>query len=335
MGATIIHLAVPADFRLKSTVLSHGWHECQPMSWSEGGRCFQIIERDRDDVYRVSALEDESARSQRRRLRVIIESGRADDEGVPAEVCEPILARLRITLGLNHDLTEFYKLCSTLPRLAIAPRIGAGRMIRSACMAENIVKAICGTNVNWTQAVKMINRIGQLGPHFRHFRSLTAWPTPREILRAGAPYLKEVCRLGYRTESILRFCRSVIEGQFEPAVLDRMAADSDVPSMDLVRVLRTVPGIGPSSAHYLVSFLGRHDCLSVDSATVAHVAAIHTNGRKPTIRQIERRYARYDRWKNLVCWLENWLGWDTALSIIQEAQLRGRAESSVGARLDR
>lgn len=185
-------------------------------------------------------------------------------------------------------------------------------------MTENIIKAVCGTNVNWTQAVKMINRIGQLGPNVPHFRSQNAWPTPREVLRAGETYLKDVCRLGYRTGAILNFCRDVADGKFDPESLDALAADPNVPSEELVRILRTVPGIGPSSANYLVGFLGRHDCLSIDSATFAHVAAIHTNGRKPTIKKIERIYAPYGKWRGLVCWLESWLLWGTARQMLAE-----------------
>jgi 3-methyladenine DNA glycosylase/8-oxoguanine DNA glycosylase len=201
----------------------------------------------------------------------------------------------------------------------VIPRIGAGRLIRSASMAENIVKALCATNVNWTQAVKMINRLGQLGPNLTHFRSLAAWPTSREILRAGETYLKEVCRVGYRAESILTFCRDVCEERFDPASLDAMAADPDVPSEEIVARFRSINGIGPSSANYLLGFLGRHDHLSIDSVTFAHVAATHTKGRKPTRRLIERIYAPFGRWKNLVSWSENWLTWETAKQIIREA----------------
>ena len=178
----------------------------------------------------------------------------------------------------------------------------------------------------------MINRIAQLGPYVPHFRSLTAWPSPREILRAGEKYLDEVCRLGYRTQSILAFCRDVCEGRFDPEALDTMASDPNVGSDDLLAQLRSIRGIGPSSAHYLLGFLGRHDRLSIDSATIAHVAQTHTNGRKPTPKRIERIYAPYGRWKNLVYWCENWLTWATAAGILKEAGLRRPGAEAISRR---
>ncbi|MFQ5495125.1 MAG: DNA-3-methyladenine glycosylase family protein [Phycisphaerae bacterium] len=307
-------LAPKPPFSLKATVLSHGWHECAPMSWCEGGDCFQLVERDRNRVFRVSVTQANGRLSGG--LRVTVEG-----EGVDAGDMTRIRRNLRVVLGLDRDLSEFYRICRADAMLHVVPRIGAGRGLRSADMAENIIKALCATNVNWTQAVKMINRLGQLGPVIPHFRNLSAWPTPREILRAGKSYLKEVCRVGYRAESILAFCRDVCEQRFDAGELDRMAARREVTSDDLLARLRSIRGIGPSSAHYLLSFLGRHDRLSIDSATVAHVARTHTNGRKPTLRQIERVYERYGQWRNLAWWYEHWLTWGTARRMLREARL--------------
>ena len=321
MDTGSLQLRVAREFSLKATVLSHGWHECAPMNWSEGGRCFQTIDCNGGHSYRISVVEN-GVEGRAPKLTVTVDGGEVVDG-----VLQGVRDRLRVTLGLDRDLSGFYELCARHSRLGAIPRIGGGRLIRSASMTENIIKALCATNVNWTQAVKMINRIAQLGPHVPHFRNLTAWPGPREILRAGERYLNEVCRLGYRTESILSFCRGVCDGRFNPESLDVMASDQAVSSDDLLSLLRSIHGIGPSSAHYLLGFLGRHDRLSIDSATVAHVAQLHTNGRRPTNKQIERIYAPYGRWKNLVYWCENWLTWATAGGILREAGLDGRQGS--------
>jgi 3-methyladenine DNA glycosylase/8-oxoguanine DNA glycosylase len=314
-------ITVAAPFSLKATALSHGWHECAPMSWSEGGRCLQIIDRHRDSALRVSITQ--ASRNARHTKLVVAIEGHGLDDGAAKPIVSGVTDRLRLTLGLDRDVTEFHAICRAHPVLHVIPRIGAGRSIRSAPMAENIIKALCATNVNWTQAVKMINRIGQLGPPVRHFVSLNAWPTPREILRAGDKYLLEVCRVGYRAEQILGFCRSVCDREFDPDVLDAMAASPDVADEELLALLRSIHGIGPSSAHYLLSFLGRHGRISVDSATVAHVARTHTNGRKPTVKQVEKIYARYGKWQQMVWWYEHWLNWETAKGILKEEGVTG------------
>jgi len=305
-------IEAPAPFSLKATALSHGWHECSPMTWCEGGRCFQVIERVKDAVIRVSVVA-EPPKKNKVPLRVTVEAKEVDDALV-----DEMARRMRVVLGLDRDVSEFHALCRQHPALAVVPEIGAGRALRSYDMTENIIKALASTNVNWTQAVKMINRIGQLGPILPHHRHLNAWPTPREILRAGEPYLKDVCRLGYRTASILQFCEDVAEKRFDPSALDQQAREG-VPSDDLLAQLRAIHGIGPSSGNYLLSFLGRHDRLAIDSATIAHVAQTHMKGKRPTNKQIERVYAPYGPWKHLVYWYESWLNWGTAKEILSEA----------------
>ena len=303
-------LSAKTPFSLKAVVLSHGWHECAPMSWCEGGSCFQIIERCADRAYRVSVTEG------RRSAKALTLNVTVEGEPLEEEIVERFVRNLRATLSLDEDLSAFYEICRDHPTLRVLPKIGAGRAIRSASMTENIVKAVCGTNVNWTQAVKMINRIGQLGPIVPHYRNLNAWPTPREILKAGEKYLIDVCRVGYRAEAILMFCGDVVHRRFDSEKLDDLARDPHVTSDDLLALLKSVRGVGPSTAHYLLGFLGRHDRLSIDTATVAHVARTHTNGRRPTLKKIERIYSQYGPWKNKVCWFEHWLNWDTAKTML-------------------
>lgn len=321
MQKRTIQIKVRTPFSLKATALSHGWHECAPMSWSEGGSCLQIIDREKETAHRVSVIE-----SRRTAKAVTLSVTVEGDDPAPA-IVERMAGDVRRVLSLDDDLRGFFTLCATHAPLRVIPSIGAGRSIRSRSMTENIIKALCATNVNWTQAVKMINRIAQLGPHYAHFRNLTAWPTPREILRAGEKYLLEVCRVGYRSDSILALCRDVCDGRFDAEALDDLARDESVDSDSLLDQLRSIRGIGPSSAHYLLSFMGRHDRMSIDSATIAYMARAHFKGKKPTNRQIEQRYARFGPWKNKVWWFEQWLGWGTAKQIMREAGVsqNGRA----------
>ncbi|MGB2985986.1 MAG: hypothetical protein WBE26_08890, partial [Phycisphaerae bacterium] len=265
--------------------------------------------------YRVSVVEA-TRRKRKVTLRVTIE-GHAIDEGLVTRIRE----NLRTILGLDRDLTAFYAICRDHPTLHVIPHIGAGRGLRSVSMTENIIKALCATNVTWTQAVKMINRLGQLGPPLRHFVNLNAWPTPQEILHAGERYLAEVCRVGYRAEPILALCRDVRDGKVNPEALTEMARDPKVTNDELLAHLRAIRGIGPSSAHYLLSFLGRQDRLSIDSSTISHVAKTYMNGKKPTVRQVEKIYEAYGPWKNLVWWYEHWLTWDTAKQMVREMSL--------------
>jgi len=306
-------IGVPQPFSLRAAALSHGWHECAPIMWCDAGRCLQLVTRDGVDVFRVSVLEGRRTR-RRVSLRVIIDGPALNEARIERFTCQ-----VRTMLKLDQDLDEFYTICRSHPTLYVLERIGAGRTIRSASMTENIIKMICGTNVNWNQAVKMINRIAQIGPIFPHYRNLNAWPAPREILAAGETYLIEVARVGYRAKSILKLCQDSCDGTFDPDALDKHAKTES--SDRLLKRLLAIDGVGPASAHALLSMLGHYDHLSIDSSTVAHVSRVHTSGKKPTKHQIEAIYEPYGRWKNLVWWFELWLEWDTAKAMAAEAGL--------------
>ena len=78
MNTRTTGLEVAAPFSLKAVVLSHGWHECAPTSWSEGGQCFQLIEREGRSVPRVSVVQANSRkRSVLLRIPVSGEGGSA------------------------------------------------------------------------------------------------------------------------------------------------------------------------------------------------------------------------------------------------------------------
>ncbi len=308
MQRSRIQFTIEKPFSLKATALGHGWHECAPFSWCEAAGCLQVIERCGDMPVRLSFTE--VSRNRRSvRLALTVEA-----EALDKSIRAIMRRRAAVMLGLDRDLSAFYALAAEHPKLAPVIDVGAGRLLRSASMTENIIKTICATNVNWTQAVKMINRIAQLGPCPRHFRSQNAWPTPSEILAAGSDYLLNVARVGYRTDAILTLCRNACDGSFDPDSLDTLAQTASTD--ELYRKLVSIKGIGPTSAGFLLSLLGRFDRMSVDSWTIAYVAENHMKGRKPTVRQIERIYERYGDWRQLVWWFEQWLTWDTARSML-------------------
>lgn len=318
-------IRVPAPFSLKATGISHGWHECNPISWCDAGQTLQIIERQGNEAFRISVRQTNSAdkrkasRNDAARVSLTITWDRPGGTNIAPDL---VTNRVRRMLKIDHDLSEFHDLCRKHKLLRPVPLLGAGRLLNSSTMMENVIKAICATNVNWTQAVKMINRLSQLGPHVPHYRNLNAWPTPKEILKAGEDYLLEICRVGYRADAILGFCDDVARGRRNLEPLFESSQKDDVPSEELLSELLAVKGIGPASAHFLLTCLGRYDRLSIDSATIYHAQHTHFNGKKPTPKQIEALYAPYGRWKNLVYWFENWMTWETARDMLAETNIR-------------
>src|SRR4051795_6294882 len=123
----------PVDFR--RTLLSHGFVELPPMRLDEDARALE-----------VTLLAGRSARTVEltpgRRGQVLLTVlGRPPSKGLADE----LVARSRHVLALDEDLSPFYELVRSDPELSWAAS-GAGRMVRSASVFEDIVKTVCTTN---------------------------------------------------------------------------------------------------------------------------------------------------------------------------------------------
>jgi 3-methyladenine DNA glycosylase/8-oxoguanine DNA glycosylase len=296
-----VRLAVKRPFGLYPTVICHGWYQTKPFQWDEERRVLRRAESLRDG--RVMLLEMAEAPSERRGYRDVVVSVTgvgASDAGVPAEMAR----RVRLMLRLDEDLRGFYALARTRPELDAARRTGAGRLMRSSSLWEDIVKTILGTNVVWRQAVVMINRLAELGDVCPALPELRAWPTPGQVTRAGERYLRDTVRAGYRSPYIVELAKRMKSGD-----IDLEAIEAQVPSMDLDTLYRTltgIKGIGRSSAHYLMNLLGRYDHISIDSATISYAKRELFRGKTPTEKQIRRKFAQFGRWQSLVYWFARW-----------------------------
>ena len=81
----------------------------------------------------------------------------------PAAVRPALTAQIRHMLRLDEDLSAFYVVAAADPALAWVVA-GAGRMLRSPTVFEDLVKTICTTNCTWSATVRMVSAlVGELG----------------------------------------------------------------------------------------------------------------------------------------------------------------------------
>src|SRR5207248_1501880 len=66
-----------------------------------------------------------------------------------------VLTTIRHMLRLDEDLSRFYAQVAADPDLAWAVS-GAGRMLRSPSVFEDVVKTICTTNCTWSATQRMV-----------------------------------------------------------------------------------------------------------------------------------------------------------------------------------
>ena len=71
---------------------------------------------------------------------------------------DDLLAAVAHVLRLDEDLSAFYAAAAADPQLAWAAR-GAGRLVRSPTVFEEVVKTICTTNCAWSATERMVGAL--------------------------------------------------------------------------------------------------------------------------------------------------------------------------------
>jgi 3-methyladenine DNA glycosylase/8-oxoguanine DNA glycosylase len=218
---------------------------------------------------------------------------------------EQLLEGVGHILRLDEDLSGFYALARTDPDLSWTTA-GAGRMMRSATVFEDVVKTICTTNCTWSATERMVGAIVEhLGirapgapPEGTTGR---AFPDPSTVARAPERFFREVARAGYRSAYLRGVAAAVAEGSLDLEELG--AAHREEISDDEVEArLLALPGVGPYAAAHIMMTLGRHSRLILDSWTRPTYARLVGRSKVPDA-TIERRFRRYGPYAGLAFWL--------------------------------
>ncbi len=301
MTERTVRVPVRKPFSVFATAISHGWYQTMPFRWDGKRGVLQRAEQLMDGSVVLLEMTDEPSSKPGYRDAVIHVTGeRAADPGVAEEMAR----RAAIMLHLDEDLRGFYKLARERPELAHVVKWGAGRVMRAPYLWEDVIKTILGTNVLWKQAVVMINRVADLGEPFPGDPTMRAWPSPGRVTRAGEKHFRDVVRAGYRAPYILELAHAQKSGALDFDALDAQSASDD--SLVLFKKLTALKGVGKSSAHFLMNLLGHYDHISVDSATYAYAKRALFRGKRPTEKQIRKRFAEFGRWQSLVYWFGRW-----------------------------
>ncbi len=283
----------PVD--LWRSIQSHGLVDLPPMRIDDEGRALDItvpLPAGRPRTVRI-------AEGRPGRARVTV-AGRAPGERQAGDLLDVVAHVLR----LDDDLSPFYAVAAADPELAWATR-GAGRLVRSPTVFEEVVKTICTTNCAWSATERMVGALVEHlgepaagvpdGPYGR------AFPTPATMAAADEAFYRDVVRAGYRGAYLRSLAADVASGALDLEALGR-ATREDLPDDDLATLLLALPGVGPYAAAHIMMLLGRYSRLVFDSWTRPKFASL--NGGKPLKDStIERRFRRYGPYAGLAFWL--------------------------------
>jgi 3-methyladenine DNA glycosylase/8-oxoguanine DNA glycosylase len=202
-------------------------------------------------------------------------------------------------LNLEEDLSPLYAAAAADPELSWVIE-GAGRMLRSPTVFEDVVKTICTTNCAWSATVRMVGAlVAELGEESVGGFG-RAFPTPAAMASAPQSFYRDVVRAGYRGPYLRTLAADVAAGSLDLELL-RVTPTHELPDDEVAAALLALPGVGPYAAAHVMMLLGRHSRLILDSWTRPKYAGL--NGRKAADRQIERRFKRYGEYAGLAFWL--------------------------------
>jgi 3-methyladenine DNA glycosylase/8-oxoguanine DNA glycosylase len=279
----------PVD--LWRTIVSHGVAELPPARVDEDARTMEITLPSNGTVHTVRISEGSPPAV---RLEIL---GR-----VGPRQAERLSEAARHVLRLDEDLSEFYALAAGDPELAWAAA-GAGRMVRSATVFEEVVKTVCTTNCTWSATQRMVSALVEhlgrpapgapaKGPAGR------AFPTPEAMAAAPDAWYRDVARAGYRGAYLRALAASVSAGELD---LEELNAE-DVPDDEVERRLLALPGVGPYAAAHVMMLIGRYSRLILDSWTRPKYAKVNGSETVPD-KEIVARFEPYGRYAGLAFWL--------------------------------
>jgi 3-methyladenine DNA glycosylase/8-oxoguanine DNA glycosylase len=215
-----------------------------------------------------------------------------------------LLAAVRHVLRLDEDLSPFYEVAAADPDLAWVAN-GAGRMMRSPTVFEDVVKTICTTNCTWSATVRMVTalveHLGRPAAGARPGAFGRTFPTPEAMAEVGEDFYRDLARAGYRGGYLRSLAASVADGALDLEELARAGAE-ELPDDELAARLLALPGVGPYATAHIMMLLGRYSRLILDSWTrPKYLRVSGAKGAKDTT--IERRFRRYGPYAGLAFWL--------------------------------
>jgi N-glycosylase/DNA lyase len=260
------------------TIRSHGLASLKPAVPGDDGS-YRVTLRVGDRPTALALRESDG--------EIVIESTRK-----PARApAEEAVAQVRRIFRLDDDLSAFYAIARTDESLSWTT-VGAGRMLSSPTVFEDVVKTICTTNCAWSGTIRMVSALVEdLGEG--------AFPSPEMMGRASEAWYRDVARAGYRGAYLRVLARDVAKGTLD---LEALRPEFGIGDAECEERMLALPGVGPYAAAHAMQLLGRHHRLILDSWTRPTYLRI-ANRRSAKDATIVRAFKKYGAYAGLAFWL--------------------------------
>ncbi len=295
MVKTTLKISQPAGFNFRRTVLSHGWYDLKPFELDKEN---WILTR----VFELAAAAPVTAeiRETENELEVNL------NENVSQSDADQIIRQIRHILRLDDDFASFYSLVRGEENLAWIAESGAGRLLRSPTVWEDLVKSICTTNCSWALTRKMVeNLVERLGAPASDGERKT-FPSPEKMAAQPVEFYRDEIRAGYRSAYFAELAGRVASGELDV----ESWATGELTTPELKKQMKRVKGVGDYAAENLLKLLGRYDGLALDSWLRMRFAQTHNRSESCSDKIIHAHYERFGEWRGLAIWCDmtkNWL----------------------------
>ncbi len=294
-----ILIPTPPDFNYQRTVLSHGWCTLLPFTFDQTTWTLERVLYLPGAFIMVTITSDRSS-------HLIVRTSRKPGAQAQASVIRDI----RHIFRLDDEMTEFYAVVNAHADFSWIAQQGAGRLLRSPTVYEDLVKSLCTTNCSWAMTEKMVTAlVHHLGREAKNGKR--SFPTPEAMSEAPLKFYSDVVRAGYRAPYLKELAGRVKSGEINP----EQWLHSDLPTAELKREIKNIKGVGDYAAENLLKLIGRYDVLALDSWVRARYAQLRNRGRTAPDEKIGRTYSRFKSWRGLAIWCDVTRDWIAEASV--------------------
>ena len=181
-----LKIPIPRNFSFRRTVASHGWYQLPPFALDTAKwELSRVIDVGQKPPVTIFLTE--------RKTHVRVNTSRPLTKSEAAIV----LRDARHILRLDDDLVPFYLATGNDPEFSWIGEQGAGRLLRSPTVYEDLVKMICTTNCSWALTLKMVNGlVNNLGRESNDGRK--SFPNAADMASMPLKFFVDEVRAGYR-----------------------------------------------------------------------------------------------------------------------------------------
>ena len=287
-----IKIPAPSGFDFRHTINSHGWYDLLPFEPAAGGALLRVLDSEEGPPFTV-ALKGAGGFVKARASRRLSKDERAR-----------AVRDVRHVLRLDDEMGEFYAAVAGHTEFEWIARDGAGRLLRSPTVFEDLVKSLCTTNCSWALTKKMVTAlVNNLGRETGDGRR--AFPTPQAMEAEPEGFYRDVVRAGYRAPYLKELAGRVVSGELRPEAWLK----SELSTAELKKEMKRVKGVGDYAAENLLKLVGRYDVLALDSWVRGKFARVRNRGRRCEDARVARFYSRFGAWRGLALWCDMTRDW--------------------------